>query len=551
MTQKITFLQGAKKLFLMVACFTLAVVLLGGVKAAAASTDVTTEQGTFTIGYGSYGYNKKYDAPTVIGYKGSESDVTLPTRATIDGEEQAVTILGSAFAKNAGITSVTIPEGYTKIEGSALEGCTGLTTVTIPGSLTQVGPNAFTGCTKLSTVTFAENQEGTLKFMNKVFDGCTALKRINLPVQTTSVYDNGNIFTGCTALKNITVSSGNATYVTDNGSLYAKNDDGTALTLCTYVNVSTDLTIPATASGLPVTAIGPMGFQKNTTLTSVTIPASVTTIDRLVFDTCSNLKTVVLQCETAPTLGSSAFTDLAEGSTIYVPNETVAAAFASTSQWTKYYTVDKTTVKVGTPSAPAVDASATITLALGTVQQDKVSFDLYLDSASEISVATLKMTLDADKTASVAVSDVNTAFDITTNDYSAEKGLTLYFGKTGGENFSCTERAKLATVTVTLADNAKGSLTATLTDAKVSNTDKQADATISTASVTARILSYDVNGDGDIDLRDIALAQRYYQAASTDENWDTAKAADVNGDGKVDMQDYVALFHAVVAAMGW
>ena len=211
MTQKITFLQGAKKLFLMVACFTLAVVLLGGVKAAAASTDVTTEQGTFTIGYGSYGYNKKYDAPTVIGYKGSESDVTLPTRATIDGEEQAVTILGSAFAKNAGITSVTIPEGYTKIEGSALEGCTGLTTVTIPGSLTQVGPNAFTGCTKLSTVTFAENQEGTLKFMNKVFDGCTALKRINLPVQTTSVYDNGNIFTGCTALKNITVSSGNAT----------------------------------------------------------------------------------------------------------------------------------------------------------------------------------------------------------------------------------------------------------------------------------------------------------------------------------------------------
>ena len=106
-------------------------------------------------------------------------------------------------------------------------------------------------------------------------------------------------------------------------------------------------------------------------------------------------------------------------------------------------------------------------------------------------------------------------------------------------------------MTVTLADNAKGSLTATLTDAKVSNMDKQADATISTASVTARILSYDVNGDGDIDLRDIALAQRYYQAASTDANWTEAQAADVNGNGKVDMEDYVALFHAVVAAMGW
>ena len=550
MTQKITFLQGAKKLFLMVACFTLAVVLLGGVKAAAASKDVTTEQGTFTIGYGGYGSNK-YDAPTVIGYKGSESDVTLPTKVTINDEEQDITILGDAFKGNTAITSVTIPEGYTSIGISALSGCSGLTSITIPSSLQTVGATAFQNCTKLTTVNFTENESGTLKFMNKVFDGCTALASINLPVQTTSVYDNGNIFTGCTALESITVSPGNTKYFSLNGSLYAKNDDDSAVTLCTYVKAPAELTLPKTVNGLPLTAVGPMVFQGSTALTAVTLPANITTIDRLAFDTCSNLKTVLLQCEAAPTLGSSAFTDLAEGSTIYVPNDTVAAAFASTSQYTKYYTADKTTVTVGTPSAPAVDASATITLALGTVQQDKVSFDLYLDSASEISVATLKMTLDADKTASVAVSDVNTAFDITTNDYSAEKGLTLYFGKTGGENFSCTERTKLATVTVTLADNAKGSLTATLTDAKVSNTDKQADATISTASVTARILSYDVNGDGVIDLRDIALAQRYYQAASTDENWDTAKAADVNGDGKVDMQDYVALFHAVVAAMGW
>ena len=549
LTQKITFLQGAKKLFLMVACFTLAVVLLGGVKAAAASTEVTTEQGTFTIGYGGSGYNK-YDAPTVIGYKGSESDVTLPTKVTINGEEQAITILGSAFASNKGITSVTIPEGYTAIEGSALKGCTGLTSVRIPGSLTQVGFSAFEGCTSLTTVSFAANTDGTLKFMNKVFYGCTSLTSVDLPIQTSDVNGDGNIFVGCTALKSITVSEGNTKYFSDSGSLYAKNDEGTGTILCTYANIPAELTIPATAGGLPVTAIGVMAFYENTSITSATVPASVTTFGRMCFSYCSNLKTLVLQCETAPTLNSSVFTYLADGSTIYVPNETVAAALEPQGYYT-YYTSGKTTVKVGTPSAPAVDASATITLALGTVQQDKVSFDLYLDSASEISVATLKMTLDADKTASVAVSDVNTAFDITTNDYSAEKGLTLYFGKTGGENFSCTERAKLATVTVTLADNAKGSLTATLTDAKVSNTDKQADATISTASVTARILSYDVNGDGVIDLRDIALAQRYYQAASTDENWDTAKAADVNGNGKVDMEDYVALFHAVVAAMGW
>ena len=181
-----------------------------------------------------------------------------------------------------------------------------------------------------------------------------------------------------------------------------------------------------------------------------------------------------------------------------------------------------------------------------------MQFDLYLDSASEISAAALKLTLDADKAASVSVSDVNTAFDITQNDYTAASGrLIVYFGTTGSGNFSCAERTKLATVTVTLAEGAKGSLTAAISGAKVSNTDKQADAVISAASAAARILSYDVNGDGELDLRDIAVAQRHYQASSADEGWADAASADVNGDGVVDVNDCIALFRAVIAAMGW
>ncbi len=546
MTQATPLFRQSRRLLLLAAALLAAIALLGGMKVSAATTEVTTDDGTFTISYGGYGYNK-FDAPTVTGYKGSESDVTLPTTATIDGEEQAVTILGDAFKGNAGITSVTIPEGYTSIGISALSGCTGLTSVSIPGSLQTVGATAFDGCTSLTTVTFAENADGALTFMNKVFNGCTALESITLPVQTTSIYDDGNIFTGCTALKNITVSSGNSKYITDNGSLYAKNDDGTALTLCTYANAPAELTIPAAVGGLPVTALGPMVFQKNTALTAVTIPASVTKIDRLVFDTCSNLKTVTLLGETAPELGSYAFSDLAADSTIYVANETVAAAFTSSN-----YSSGKTTVKIGAPETPAADAAATVSIAVGAAAQGSVQFDLYLDSASEISAAALKLTLDADKAASVSVTDVNAAFDVTQSDYTAESGkLIVYFGTTGSENFSCTERTKLATVTVTLTDGVRGSLTATIADAKVSNTDKQADAVISTPSAAARILSYDVNGDGELDLRDIAVAQRYYQAKTGDENWADAASSDVNGDGVVDVNDLIALFHAVIAAMGW
>ena len=554
MMQKTTFKQSFKQFFMMTASLALAVVLLGGVKAAAASTEVTTEQGTFTIGYGGSGYNK-YDAPTVIGYKGSDSDVTLPTKVTINDTEQDITILGEAFKSNTAITSVIIPEGYTKINGSALEGC-GLSSITLPGSLTEIGPNAFSGCTRLAAVTFAENMDGTLAFMNKVFDGCTALKTINLPIQTTSIYSDGNIFTGCTALESITVSAGNSKYLTDNGSLYAKNDENTALTLCTYVKAPSELTVPAAVNGLSVAAIGPMVFQKNSTLTSVTIPTSVTTVDRMAFDGCSNLKTVVLQCETAPTLGSYAFTDLAAGSVIYVANETVAGAFAAPNSWTKYYTPDNTTIKVGTPSATT---AASVSLKAAGYADGKVSFDLYLDSATELNAAMFQLRFDAAQVTEGTVTVADSSF--TNNNYvwtAKEDGsltAVLQFGKTGDENLTYEEPVKLATITLPLKDGVTGNITATISKAAAAGAGEdagpQVDAAITTATASVFIASYDVNGDGKIDLKDIAEAQRYYQAKTGDENWTKAQTADVNGDGVVDIQDYIALFHAVVDAMGW
>ena len=547
--QRSTFAQETKKFFLMAASFALAIVLLGGVKAAAASTEVTTDQGTFTIGYGGSGYNK-YDAPTVIGYKGSDSDVTLPTKVTINDTEQDITILGEAFKSNTAITSVTIPEGYTSIGISALSGCSGLTSITIPGSLQVIGATAFENCTKLTTVNFTENENGTLKFMNKVFNGCTSLESINLPVQTTSVYDNGNIFTGCTALKNITVSSGNTTYSVENGALYGKNEEGTAVTLCTYVSAPAELTLPDTVGGLSLTAIGPMAFQKNTTLTSVTLPASVTTIERLAFDTCSNLKTVVLLCETAPSLGSYAFSDLAADSVIYVANETVAAAFTSSN-----YSTGKTTVQVGTPSATT---AASVSLKAAGYADGKVSFDLYLDSATELNTLMFQLTFNAAQVTEGTVTVADSSFTNNNFQWSEADGTltaVLQFGKTGDENLTYEEPVKLATITLPLKDGVTGNITATISKAAAAGAGEdagpQVDAAITTATASVFIASYDVNGDGKIDLKDIAEAQRYYQAKTGDENWTKAQTADVNGDGVVDIQDYIALFHAVVDAMGW
>jgi len=45
----------------------------------------------------------------------------------------------------------------------------------------------------------------------------------------------------------------------------------------------------------------------------------------------------------------------------------------------------------------------------------------------------------------------------------------------------------------------------------------------------------DVNGDGYIDRKDIALAQKAFGSSPGTVNWNPA--ADLNGDGKVDMKD--------------
>jgi Ca2+-binding EF-hand superfamily protein len=45
----------------------------------------------------------------------------------------------------------------------------------------------------------------------------------------------------------------------------------------------------------------------------------------------------------------------------------------------------------------------------------------------------------------------------------------------------------------------------------------------------------DVNGDGRVDLKDIALVARAFGSTPTSPNWNPA--ADINGDGIVNMQD--------------
>jgi hypothetical protein len=90
----------------------------------------------------------------ITGYTGAGGAVTIP--GTIRG--LPVTSIGiDAFAENATLTSVTIPDGVTLIENGAFWYCTNLTSVMIPGTVTKIGDGAFETCPSLTGVYFLGN----------------------------------------------------------------------------------------------------------------------------------------------------------------------------------------------------------------------------------------------------------------------------------------------------------------------------------------------------------------------------------------------------------
>ncbi len=74
------------------------------------------------------------------------------TEEFIKVDDSLTAIEASAYADNASIKNVIIPNTITSIGASAFSGCTGLKEITIPASVTTIGAGAFDGCTALEKI---------------------------------------------------------------------------------------------------------------------------------------------------------------------------------------------------------------------------------------------------------------------------------------------------------------------------------------------------------------------------------------------------------------
>lgn len=538
--------------------FIAAVVVLLLTAPKAGAVDVTV--GDFTVSREYDRYTSTYTVK-VTAYNGKETNIVLPTKATINETEYDITTVGSNVLKKLAGTegidlTVTIPEGYTTIESEVFKNCYGLKTITIPGSVTKINYNAFDGCKDLAAVTFADGS-ADLSFGNKVFLNCTSLNNLTLPARLS---DAGyGSFQGCTALTNLTVDSSSTALVVQDGSLYEKNSDGVSYTMNTYAPTSTatSFTVPGTVNGLPVTGIGRMVFQNNAYLTNVTVPASVVMFDSYCFNGCSALAKVSLGTTEVPTLKSGCFTNLPSGSVIEVANENVKNAFEPTESWITYYTKDNTTVQVKGASAPQTSSAELTSKGTG-VKDGYAYYNLTLDNAENVKTMLLHLSFDASKVSKDAqvegkkdayVKLNDDRFSLVTVNWTEADGKVdakiLLIPKDNGEAISGTDAADLLLVGLPVKAGVTGDIAMTVSAecaGVVSTTPTNGTVTVNGSPASNRIANYDVYADSKIDILDITEAQRFYQATSTGSDWATAQKADVNADGRVDIQDLIDIF---------
>lgn len=213
----------------------------------------------------------------------------------------------------AGLTSLSIPEGVTKIEDNAVAGRTSLISLSIPKSMVKISNGAFSGCTGLTSLNIAE---GITIIGDAAFANCPNLTSVSLPKGVTTI-GNG-AFAGCTGLSSVVLPEG----LTSMGDSVFYN--------CPSLM---SLNIPQS-----VTRIGTSAFAYCTGLTTIKFLEGVTSIGDSAFDNCTSLTGISLP-GSLTSIGSGAFIQCTSLMNISIPEGVIRIGGAAFSQCTSLASV--------------------------------------------------------------------------------------------------------------------------------------------------------------------------------------------------------------------
>lgn len=196
------------------------------------------------------------------------------TEVNFDEESQLKKICTNAFfgCDNEDFSSITFPDSLRSIERAAFAGCTGLDNVVFNDGLLYIGDYGFYDCTNLGSIVIPDSVTGMGKY---AFGSCNNLDEITIGSGMTSIGENA--FSGCTNLSLVTIDSDVIVGAQYSPNYSLKNIFGEQVS--EYI------------IGGNVTSIGSLAFS-GCSMTSITIPNSMTYIRMGAFYDCSNLNSV-------------------------------------------------------------------------------------------------------------------------------------------------------------------------------------------------------------------------------------------------------------------
>ena len=266
----------------------------------------------------------------------TNTSFAIPNRVTSIGDD--------AFAYCNRLTSITIPDGVTSIGEGAFLNCTGLTSITIPDSVTSIGEGAFGGCSNLESIDIPDK---VTSIGSDAFDGCSNLISVTIG---NSVTDIGYYaFQGCYKLVEVinhstlqlTAGKGHKSDITDNalevhtGESKLTEVDGFVFYPCDDVNylvdyrgIATELILPTSFNGQNY-EICESAFYSEDDITSITISDGVTTIPRSAFEGCSSLTNITIPASVTIIDGILTFDRCFALKIIYIKSPIIATELTS------------------------------------------------------------------------------------------------------------------------------------------------------------------------------------------------------------------------------